>query len=99
MKKLSVILLVLLALASCESRSGQRDRTNARYGTTTTATATTNADIEKVVVLKLESAISTLDGGVENYKVRRISKGVVQFIRLYNQPAVFSPGDTIYFKF
>ena len=97
MKKLSVILLVLLALASCESRSGQRAHTNARYGNTTT-TPTTNAALEKVVIIKLDAFIATIDGGAASYKVKRVEKGVVTFIRLYNQPS-FAVGDTIYYSF
>ena len=97
MKKLSVIVLVMLALASCESRSGQmaRERAQNAYKATNPAT---NAGLEKVVIIKIDGIVATLDGGSVSYKVRRVEKGVVAFIRLYNQSS-YAVGDTIYFKF
>lgn len=97
MRKLMLVCLVMLAIVSCESPSSRRAAA-VRYGTTTNA-ATTNGVSEKVVIIRVEPFIATTDGQAITYKIKRPEKGVVQFIRLYNQISVLSVGDTIFHKF
>jgi hypothetical protein len=87
MKKINVFMLAVLMVATiaCESRSGQKVREMA------------NAVNEKVVVIKIENHFGG-NGTIDVYKVRRIDKGVTDFIKLYNRP-VFAAGDTILYKF
>jgi hypothetical protein len=91
MKKLSFlpILLVIVALASCESPSGRAHRAQLQR------VATAKLQPEKVVVISLESRV----GHEDVYKVKRPNKGVVVFIKLTNESGVYAENDTIFFKF
>jgi len=96
MKKFIVFAMVLVALASCESRSGQKAREIRAKQLQNPYKAPVD---EKVVIIEFKN-----HNAMENtdcYKVKRIDKGVVQFVTVKNSEfaTYYSKGDTIYCKF
>jgi hypothetical protein len=76
-------MLVMFASISCTSQSSKL----------------ANIPMEKVVILDSFKPISmdkTNDGKMYKYKVKRITKGVVDIIYEYNQ---YEAGDTIFHRF
>lgn len=88
-KKLMFAVLLAMAFASCETPSE-----SIRKSVMPPAIIA-----EKVLILTVEPFVATLDGQAITYKVKRLEKGVVQFVRLYNQQSVYCVGDTIYARF
>lgn len=79
-----LLLLLIILVASCESKSGRRV-----YPALQPLT-------EKVVILDAVAGSST-DYNVM-YKVKRVNKGVVTFISLPKNDGRYEKGDTIFYR-
>jgi hypothetical protein len=79
---IACIIVFAFMFCSCNSQSGKLSK----------------IEPEKVVIIDSQQTLYSTDIARTEYKVKRISKGVVTWISLPGKPK-FEQGDTIYYKF
>lgn len=93
MRKIILIAMMLVTLASCESKSGRRVRIE---DSLKTSKVTTTVVEEKVVILDSAPQLKSIEGNLMySYKVQRLEKGVVDYVV---DSELYESGDTILVK-